>query len=151
MSTEKKQLIDELVLGQDICVLATTDGLEPHACLMTYIVDHASMKFFFLTMKNSQTSRNLRKSAHVSLLIDTRDAQVPHNPDMTLALTIHGVNMPVRKGQTITAIIKRIIMKYPYLDQFAAHPDVELIRIQARSAQLVQGLDSKFETKFDQS
>ncbi len=151
MSKDKMQLIDELILGQELCVLATSDGQEPHASLMTYLLDHASMKFFFLTRKASRKSRNLRKCAHVSLLIDNRATHLPHSPDTALALTIHGVHVPLRKDQTIDAIVKRFIMKYPYIQEFALHPDTELIRIQARSATLLQGFEDKYETKFENS
>jgi len=151
MSKDKLQIIDDMILNQELCVLATFDGLEPYTSLMTYLVDHASMKFFFLTKKTSRKNRNLRKCAHVSLLIDSRDSRLPSDPDAAKALTIQGVYVPIRKDQTIDAIVKRFSMKYPYMEEFAAHPDTELIRIHARSAQLTCGLEDRFETKFDNS
>ena len=151
MSKDKMQIIDDLILSRELCVLATSDGIEPYTSLMTYLIDHASMKFFFLTKRNSRKSRNLRKCPHVSLLIDNRDKHLANSPDMAMALTIQGVYIPLRKDQTIDAIIKRFIMKYPYIQDFATHPDTELVRIQARTGLLLQGFEDKFETKFEKS
>jgi nitroimidazol reductase NimA-like FMN-containing flavoprotein (pyridoxamine 5'-phosphate oxidase superfamily) len=151
MSKDKLQILDELILSREICVLATSDGMEPYTSLMTYLLDHASMKFFFLTRKDSRKSRNLRKCAHVSLLIDTREEHLPHAPGSAMALTIQGVYVPIKKPQTIDAIVKRFVIKYPHMSEFAAHPDTELVRIRARSAQLLIGFEDKFETKFENS
>lgn len=140
MSKKKKQIIDDLIMAKDICVLATSDGNTPHTSLMTYFLDHAVMKFYFLSRKTSKKSKNLRKSPHVSLLIDRRDEN--------LAVTIEGVYSPVKKKQTVEAIKKLYLMKHPHMTDFAEHPDTELIRIVGRSAELAQGVDDIFTTKF---
>jgi len=143
MSKDKMQTIDDLILGKDICVLATSDGIEPHTSLMHFLVDHATMKFYFLSRKKSRKSKNLKKCPHVSLLIDRRDE--------SQALTIQGVYSPIKKTQTINAIVKLFLKKHPHMKNFAKHPDTELIRIQARSAQLLQGLEEEFVTNFKNS
>lgn len=140
MSKDKMQIIDDLILSKDICVLATSDGIEPHASLMHFLVDHAAMKFYFLSRKDSRKNKNIKKCPHVSLLIDRRDE--------AMALTIQGVYSPIRKTQTIDAIIKLFLKKHPHMKTFADHPDTELIRIQARSAQLLQGIEEEFVTNF---
>ncbi len=101
MSENKLQLIDDLVLGKDICVLGTSDGRNPHVSLMAFLVDHATMKFYFLSRKNSHKSQNIKKCPHVSILIDTREEHLPDNRDKAMALTIQGVYAPINKPQTI--------------------------------------------------
>lgn len=141
MSKKKEKIIDELIQSKDICVLATTNGLEAHACLMNYMVDHAAMKFFMLSRKGSRKHKNLTAHPHVSLLIDRRDED--------LALTVRGLYKPLKKEQTIAAILKLFLKKHPQMKEFAEQPDVELIRIQGLNGQLLQGIDAEFVMKFE--
>lgn len=143
MSKDKMQIIDELVLGKDRCVLATSDGYQPHTSLMTYFADHAVMKFYFLSRKSSQKNKNLRKNPHVSLLIDRRDERQ--------ALSIQGVYSPIRNKQTVEAITKLFLHKHPHLTDFARDPETELVRILGQSAQLVLDFEDVFTTKLKNS
>lgn len=143
MSKDKMQIIDDLILGKDQCVLATVEGNQPHTSLMTYFVDHATMKFYFLSRKSSRKNKNLRKNPHVSLFIDRRDEKQ--------TLSIQGVYAPIKKKQTIEAIIKLFLLKHPHLRHFAEDPDTELIRIMGQSAQLITGFEDSFTTKLENS
>lgn len=143
MSKDKLHIIDDLVLNTDTCVIATTDGIAPHASLRTYFADHAAMKFYFLSRNNTRTDKNIKKSPHVSMLIDKRED--------SLSLAIEGVYSPIKNEQTIDAIVKLYLMKHPYMKDFATHPDTELIRILGKKAVLIQGLDDRFETNFKNS
>lgn len=143
MSKNKMQIIDDMVKDEEFCVLATSDGIEPLASLMTYFADHAAMKFYFLSRKNSRKNKNIKKHPHVSILIDRRD--------QSLALTVQGVYSPIKKKQTTQAITKLFLMKHPELQGFADNPDTELIRVNGKSAQLLHGIEGKFETKFKNS
>ena len=137
------QIIDDLILSKRMCVLATSDGIEPHACLMNYLVDHATMKFYFLSHSKSRKNKNIKKCPHVSLLIDRRDEGI--------ALTIQGVYSPLQKKQTIKAILKHFLKKNPHMKEFSEKAGVELIRIQARKGQLLMGLEDEFVTDFKDS
>lgn len=143
MSKDKIQVIDDLILNTDLCVLATSDGIAPWTSLMTYFVDHAVKKFYFLSRTDSQKSRNIKKNPHVSLLIDRRDENI--------ALNVQGVYSPIRKEQTAEAIIKLFLIKHPQLKAFAESPDTELFRIEAKSGQLAMGTEGTFSTKFKNS
>ncbi len=140
MSKEKLQIIDDLILSERFCVLATHDGIEPLTSLMSYFVDHASMKFYFLSKRDSQKTKNLKKHPHVSIFIDRREENI--------ALSIQGVYAPIKNTQTVDAIINLLLMKRPHLAEFSAHPDTELIRIEGKKGILLTGLEDKFETKF---
>lgn len=139
MSKKKMQLIDDLVTNESMCALATSDGNAPHTSLMTFFADHAVMKFYFLSRTTSKKSKNIKKNPHVSLLIDRRDQKV--------ALSITGLCSPIKKKQTIEAITKLYLMKHPEMQDFADHPDTELIRVLGTSAELVQGNTDIFNTK----
>ncbi|BDQ37326.1 hypothetical protein SYK_16860 [Pseudodesulfovibrio nedwellii] len=139
MSKQKIRFIEDMVKAKDICVLATSDGNTPHTSLMNYFADHAVMKFYFLSPKTSKKNKNLKKNPHVSILIDRRDENI--------ALSINGVYSPIKKQQTVDAIIKLFLLKSPHMKEFAEHPDTELIRIEGKSAELVQGFTDVFSTK----
>lgn len=143
MSKKKMQLIDDLVLNETHCVLATSDGIEPHTSLMRFVCDHASMKFYFLTKKSSRKNSNLRKNPHVSLLI--------HRPDSEVALSIKGVYSPIRTEQTAAAITRLYILRHPDMQRFTDDPDTELIRIEGRTAEFSEGFDDIFIKKLKKS
>ena len=94
------------------------------------------MKFYFLSPKTSKKNKNLKKNPHVSLLIDQRDED--------LALSIEGDYAPIKKKQTIEAIIKLFLLKNPHMKHFAQHAEVELLRIEGKSGQLVSGFGDVF-------
>lgn len=143
MSKDKLQIIDDLIQSKSTCVLATTDGIEPHTSLMNYVVDPATMKFYFLSPKSSRKNKNIKSHAHVSLLIDRRDEG--------LALTIQGVYSPIKTKQTVKAITKLYVRKNPNLKSFAENPDTELIRVEAKTGSLACGVEDIFTTKFTNS
>ncbi|EGB16193.1 pyridoxamine 5'-phosphate oxidase-related FMN-binding protein [Pseudodesulfovibrio mercurii] len=143
MSKEKMHLIDDLITGEETCVLATTDGVRLHCSLMRFFADHAAMKFYFLSPASSQKNRNMREHPHVCLMIDRRDQD--------LALSIQGVYSPIRKRQTAEAITRLFLMKFPQMAELAANPDVELIRVDGRSATLSGGPEDNFTTKLKNS
>jgi len=143
MSQEKLQIIDHLIQSSDLCVLATSDGLKPHAALMHYFLDHAAMKFYFLSPVGSLKNKNLAKCPHVSMLIDDRANG--------LAVTIEGVNSPITKRQTAQAITKLFVLRHPQLKEFSERPDTVLIRIEARAGHLNTHDGESFSTKFQNS
>jgi general stress protein 26 len=143
MTKDKLQLIDDLIQSRGLCALATSDGRIPHVSLMNYFVDHAAMKFYFLSPEDSLKTKNLRKCPYASLLIDRREEDV--------ALTIEGVFSPIRKKQTVEAIIRLFILRHPHMESFAKAPGTTLLRIEAREGQLMHGLESQFKVKFKNS
>lgn len=143
MTKQKMQIIDDLVVNEKHCVLCTTNGIELHTSLMRFVCDHAAMKFYFLSPKNSRKNANLRKNPHVSLLIDRREERI--------ALSIEGVFSPIRTEQTAKAITRLYLMKHPDMRDLTDDPDTELIRILGRTAQLSQGFDDIFIKKLKNS
>lgn len=139
MSQEHLRIIDDLVTNEKLCVLATTDGIEPLCSLMTLFVDHATMKFYFLSKKDTQKNKNIKSHPHVSIMIERREKN--------WALTIQGVYSPIQTDQTEDAIKRLFLLKHPELEEFAGHPDTELIRVKGTFARLATSPDDIFETK----
>ena len=137
------QILDNLIQSSYLCVLATSDGFKPHASLMHYFLDHAAMKFYFLSPAGSRKNRNLTQCAHVSMVIDQRDQGI--------SATIEGVYSPITKAQTAEAITNLFILRHPQLKEFALRPDTVLIRIEARSGMLTTVDGETFTTKFRNS
>ena len=143
MSKEKMQIIQDMITHEALCVLATSDGTQPHCSLMHFFADHAAMKFYFMTRSSTQKSRNLKKCPYASILI--------YAPDKGCALTIDGIASPIGKRQTVDAITRLYLMKHPTMQALADDSDVELIRILGRSATLAQGITDIFQTKLTNS
>lgn len=143
MSKEKIRLIDDLITREEVCVLATSDGIRPHCSLLYFFADHAAMKFYVYALGSSRTCRNIREHPHVSMLIDRREEE--------LALSVQGVHSPIRTRQTTEAITRLFLMKFPQMAELAAHPDATLIRIKGVEARLATGLEDVFTTKLKNS
>jgi predicted amidohydrolase len=67
--------INALILRNDSCVLATTDGETPHCSLMAHVPDDSGERLYLFTSSASRKYQKLRCRPRVRLLIDTRDEQ----------------------------------------------------------------------------
>ena len=80
--------IRDLIQSNNVCVLATVSGGEPHCSLMTYATDTDSREIYMITQRETKKYRNLKGNPSVSLLIDTRQTD---SKSRTKALTITGL------------------------------------------------------------
>jgi general stress protein 26 len=135
--------ISDLIQSNHICVLATVSDGKPHCSLMTYIADADSREIYMITQRETKKYRNLAENPSVSLLIDTRQAD---SKSQTKALTITGVfqgNIDENKKSNIST---GLLKMNPDLKALADDPSVEIIVVQVKTVQLLDGIkDSYFE------
>jgi nitroimidazol reductase NimA-like FMN-containing flavoprotein (pyridoxamine 5'-phosphate oxidase superfamily) len=136
----KKELADRiraLVAARTICVLATVNSDRPYCSLMNYVTDEACREFYMVTRRDSNKYRNLLSNPQVSLLVDSRGKTPSPN---SWALTVEGVFEPVSDADKREWAIARLIAQNPSLEEFVSLPDVEVVRIRARSFLLLEGI-----------
>ena len=135
-----------LARGKDICVLATVSGSKPHCSLMAYATDDQCREIYMVTHKQTKKYKNLKENPFVSLLIDTRDEDMGRNRLKARALTVDGTFQDIEDQAKKGVIRGRVLKRHPHLEEFANHPDAEVLAINVSSFLLLEGLtDSYFE------
>ncbi len=131
----------DLVISQNVCVLATVSGDQPHCSLMSYATDADCREMYMVTLRNTKKYRNLTDNPAISLLIDTREEDRGEKRHQARALTVSGVFEEV-KDQTKRGIIKaRLLERHPHLIVLTDHPDAEFFTVRIKSLQLLEGVE----------
>ncbi len=133
-----------MVIGNDLCVLATVSEGKPHCSLMSYISDEEGREIYLISHKQTKKYSNLVENPAVSLLIDTREEEKGHRRAYMKALTVNGefqtINNPAKKDLVRTKFLKR----QPHLTDFLNDPGAEIFSIKIKSFQLLDGLKEAF-------
>jgi nitroimidazol reductase NimA-like FMN-containing flavoprotein (pyridoxamine 5'-phosphate oxidase superfamily) len=130
-----------LVRSQNVCVLATVSGDQPHCSLMSYAADADCREMYMVTFRNTKKYRNLTDNPAISLLIDTREEDRGEKRHQARALTVNGVFEEV-KDQTKRDMIKaRLLERHPHLIVLTDNPDAEFFAIRIKSLQLLEGVE----------
>lgn len=141
-----QEKIKALIQGNDVCVLATVWGVEPHCSLMSYITDDDCREIYMATQKSTKKYRNLKDNPSVSLLIDSREVD-PMNRTHAKALTITGVVQRTVEEDQKAHLLQRLLTRHPQLQDLANQPDIEVIVVKAKTFQLLDGVgDAYYET-----
>jgi nitroimidazol reductase NimA-like FMN-containing flavoprotein (pyridoxamine 5'-phosphate oxidase superfamily) len=123
-----------LARSKTLCALATIAGSKPYCSLMAYATDEECREVYMATRRDTQKFRNLTENTSVSLLIDTRET-LPRR--QAQALTVEGVCAPIVDKDRARA---RLLEKNPHLEEFLAHPECVLLRVEIKSFLLLKGL-----------
>lgn len=135
----------ELVRTQNVCVLATVSGGQPHCSLMSYAVDAECRELYMVTFKNTKKYRNLTENPSVSILIDSRDEDRGESRHHARALTVNGLFEVVKDRRKQRLLKARLLERHPHLKELADDPDAEFFTIRIKSMQLLEGVaDSSF-------
>jgi nitroimidazol reductase NimA-like FMN-containing flavoprotein (pyridoxamine 5'-phosphate oxidase superfamily) len=135
-----------LIREKDLCVLATAIDNRPHCSLMAYAADDQCREIYMVTRRDSTKYRNLMGNPMVSLLIDTREEDLPERRSRARALTVSGRFRPVEDADKREAVRERLLERHPHLHEFAHHPDAELLCVRLESFLLLDGIaDAHFE------
>ena len=130
----------DLVRSQNVCVLATVSGGQPHCSLMSYAVDEDCREIYLVTFRNTKKYRNLTENPAVSLLIDTREEDRGERRPQAKALTANGVFEEVRDRTRRDMIKARLLARHPHLNVLADDPDAAFFSVRLRSLQLLEGV-----------
>jgi nitroimidazol reductase NimA-like FMN-containing flavoprotein (pyridoxamine 5'-phosphate oxidase superfamily) len=137
MPDQLKDRIRVLLSSRNICVLATVDKDRPYCSLMNYVTDDACLEFFMATQKDSNKYRNLMTNPKVSLLVDSRE-KAPSAKSW--ALTVEGVFEPLSDANKRDWALGRLAAQNPSINEFVSQPDIDVVRIRARSFLLLEGI-----------
>jgi len=136
-----------LVREKDMCVLATVSDNRPHCSLMAYAANSKGTEIYMVTHTKTKKYRNLTENPWVSLLIDTRDADMDSRRLKTKALTVSGICETAQDRRKKEDMLANLLERHPHLEQFATHPDAEIFLIRIESFLLLDGLtNAHFET-----
>jgi nitroimidazol reductase NimA-like FMN-containing flavoprotein (pyridoxamine 5'-phosphate oxidase superfamily) len=139
-----RQDIEDLIRANDICVLATVSGRDPHCSLMSYVTDPDCREIYMVTQRSTKKYRNLKENPSVSLLIDSRTED---GKGRTKALTVTGSVQGAGDEDRAAAIRERLLARHPHLQAFIADRDAEILVVKIRSLQLLDGVtDAHYET-----
>jgi len=136
--------IKDLIQSNDVCVLATVSGRDPHCSLMSYAASDDCRELYMVTQANTKKYRNLTENPSVSLLVDSRRT-APHN--QAKALTITGTIAGVADAGRKEELKRRLLVRHPHLKGFFEQSDAEVVVVKVTAFQLLDGLtDAYYET-----
>lgn len=120
----------------DICVLATAHGQEPHASLMAYLPGDEGRIIYLITSAETLKYRNILANPQVSLLIDDRRGAESGGP--LKALTVGGACAPApdARQQELKA---RFAQRMPHLAGITADPAAKVLVVTVRTLQFLAG------------
>jgi nitroimidazol reductase NimA-like FMN-containing flavoprotein (pyridoxamine 5'-phosphate oxidase superfamily) len=137
----------DLVRSQNVCVLATVSGDQPHCSLMSYATDADCREMYMVTFRKTKKYRNLKDNPAVSLLIDTRKEDCGEKRHEVRALTVNGLFEEVKDQKKRDMIRALILERHPHLDVLAGDPDAEFFTVRIKSLQLLEGvMEASFAT-----
>lgn len=133
----------DLIQSNNVCVLATVSGGEPHCSLMSYSTNINCHEIYMITQRESKKYRNLKENPSVSLLIDSRQID---SKTRIKALTITGTVQSCVDENKKSIILASLLDKNPNLKEFIDDSASEIIVVQVKAVQLLDGIkDSYFE------
>jgi nitroimidazol reductase NimA-like FMN-containing flavoprotein (pyridoxamine 5'-phosphate oxidase superfamily) len=133
--------IKDLIQSNSVCVLATVSEGNPHCCLMSYSTDIDSREIYMITQRETKKYRNLKENPSVSILIDTRQTD---SKSRTKALTITGTFQNSVDENKKSIILASLLDKNPNLKEFIDDPAAEIIVVQVKAVQLLDGIKESY-------
>lgn len=129
------QDIHELLLSQQLAVLATNAQGQPYASLVAFAARSDLQEIYLATSRSTRKYANLISEPRISLLIDSRSNQVTdfHQAE---AVTILGQAQEVEEEER-EPILRIYLAKHPHLEGFVRSPSSALLKVNVRSYYLV--------------
>jgi nitroimidazol reductase NimA-like FMN-containing flavoprotein (pyridoxamine 5'-phosphate oxidase superfamily) len=135
--------INQIIMEEKFCVLATAMENNPYCSLMAYAADDACKRLYMVTMTDSEKYRNLMSNDSVSILIDTREKI---NDQPVKALTITGRFSKISDEKTFDAVKEILQKQHPELNTFFNNELACLFYVEIKSVLLLDGFSrSHFE------
>lgn len=142
--SEKKKRIQEIIKGNDLCVLATVSGGKPHCSLMSYCADEEGHTLYLASHTETRKYANVMENPTVSLLIDTRKRGRGGGRSVIQALTVSGVFQTINDPEEKERVRRQFLHKHPHLRAFLDEPGVELFAIKITAFLLLDGVTDAF-------
>ena len=136
--------IRDLILSNDICVLATVSENKPHCSLMAYIAGQGGLTLYMLSSRSTKKYNNILRNTNVSLLIDTREKNPGDDRAHAKALTLSGTCAPMPEGALKDEMRDTLLRHHPHLSKLAGHPDADILEMEVESALLLNGVKESY-------
>jgi heme iron utilization protein len=130
----------ELILGHDLCVLATCGEAGPLASLMAYASAPDCRRIYLTTLAGSAKWRNLTFDPRVSLLIDSRERLAEAGRGRVSALTVFGRHTPLDDGGERDRASAMLMAANPGLSEILGDPGGRVVAVAVDKAVLLVGL-----------
>ena len=137
-----KKSIKKILQKQKLAVLATRGDLYPYTTLVAYAYSDDIRFIFFATMKHTRKYNHIVNHPYASLLIDSRSNSSKDFKD-AVAITIMGHTL----SQENASYRIHYLQRFPYLKDFMADPQTELIIIKVTRYIYVQQFQEVLELK----
>ena len=130
-----KETLRDLLMSQQLAVLATHHDGQPYASLVAFVATRGSERTAVCDSRNTRKFANLTRDSRVSLLVDSRsnrDADIHE----AMAVTVIGTAAEVEemdRGRYLAIYLG----KHPHLEEFVKAPSCALIRVRVDSYNLV--------------
>lgn len=133
------EVVRDLILSKDVCVMATVNKDKPYCSLMAYAPDDECRHLYMATRSDTRKWLYLQENPNASLLIDSRDEDIPTVRFTAKALTITGRREELTEADRARAT-ELLAARHAHLAEFLQDPLVEVICIRCESFLLLEGV-----------
>ena len=137
MKESIKVKLIKLLKTQRFAVIATQGEGELYTNLVAFLVEENLKHIYFPTLKNTKKYKNLSSNLKISLLVDNR---VNKPKDIKKAITVTAVGKSY-ETQDIE-VIKKFLLKHPYLKDFVNSKDCTMIKIKVEKYIIVDNFQN---------
>jgi heme iron utilization protein len=134
-----REYIEDVLKHTKFAVLATEGNGQPHTSLIAITPFGSFRQIIFATYRNTLKYRNLLNNSKVAVLIESGDIDMK-GLQKRIVLTIIGHTEEISITEN-EAAYQAHLKRHPELESFMLSSDCVLIRIIARSYQVVYGID----------
>jgi len=133
------EIVKNLILSKDVCVLATINKDRPHCSLMAYVAEEDCRRVYMATRSDTRKWSNLQDNPYASILIDSRGDNPAPDRIGAKALTISGRNLALGRDERTRAEMM-LANKHAHLAEFLQDPLVGVICVECESFLLLEGV-----------
>jgi nitroimidazol reductase NimA-like FMN-containing flavoprotein (pyridoxamine 5'-phosphate oxidase superfamily) len=134
-----KDYIEAVLNTSGFAVLATESSGQPHTSLIAITPYDHFRQIIFATYRNTLKYQNLSNNNKVAVFIEGRYSGLEGLKD-NVVLTIIGYTEEINADEN-EAPFRAHLIRHPEMESFMNSSDCALIRVLARSYQVVYGLD----------
>lgn len=127
--------VRNLLLGQELCVLATVFVDIPHTSLMGYTASPDCRRLYMATEADTKKVANIRRNPNVAVLVDSRQQALDQGQG--LSLTVKGLCRVLTEGPERDFALAELGRR-DYLDSLFKKGEVSVLEVRAVSFHLVR-------------
>lgn len=134
---ESEKVLERLISGQRLAVLATNGAAGPYLSLVAIVADADLRAFYFATPRATRKFANLEEESRVALMLDDRPGGSA-DFSRSAAVTITGTARELA-GAERDAALELYTARHPGLAEFARSPGSALLKVTVSDRYLVNG------------